>query len=554
MDVRGSRIKLIALAAALVALAGPGSAQAAFGVTVNKAEPVDKNAGAKSQFDLDVSFTGGEDVRDLIVHLPPGLVGDPTSTPLCTEAQLGSDACPAGSEIGSTTTTATVLFPSDTTIQGSVYNVEPRTGEPARLGVVLRPDTGGTVILQSPARLRASDFGLDTVLEDIPNTAVVGGVTVPITIARIQLSLDGAFMRNPTSCGTKTTTADATSYDETAVAGSSSFDSVNCAAVPFSPSFEASLGSPGHTDAYTFPPQTTVISQDDGEAGLRRAEVTLPVDIAGDVEYLENTCTVADFQAHSCPDIAIVGEATAESPLQEDALTGPVVLVENGSDLPRLGLDLEGALALQLYGNLELAPGPGGLRVIVVFDDLPDIPIARFELVLVEDRLNFTGRDLCAPPPLVYDTNFTSHGDVALDDQWEGTAEGCGIEPPEEPTGSAKLRSTTKDNPRLRVKLAAGSAGVDELVVNAPREAKFRKGTIVVKADGQKLPASAVTRAKRALTVTLDEADQVRVKASQGALKLKKSVRPGDQVGFSLDVTDANGDVFDLDVPATARR
>ncbi|HYH61371.1 MAG TPA: hypothetical protein VD766_05855, partial [Solirubrobacterales bacterium] len=487
MDVRGSRIKLIALAASLVVLVVPASAQATFGVTVNKAEPANKNAGAKSQFDLDISFTGNEDVRDLIVHLPPGLVGDPTSTPLCTEPQLNSDTCPAASEIGSTTTTATVVLPSDTTIQGSVFNVQPRTGEPARLGVVLRPDTGGTVILQSPARLRSSDFGLDTVLEDIPNTAMVSGVEVDITITRIQLSLDGAFMRNPTSCGTKTTTADATSYNETALSDSVSFESVNCAAVPFSPSFEAFIGSPDHTDAYTFPPQTTVISQDDGEAGLRRAQVTLPVDIAGDVEYLENTCTVADFQAHSCDDVSIVGQATAESPLQEDALTGPVVLVENDSDLPRLGLDLEGALALQLYGNLELQPGPGGLRINVVFDDLPDIPIARFELVLVEDRLNYTGRDLCAAPPLVYDTNFTSHGAVVLNDTWEGTPEGCSGEPPVEPTGSAKLRGGTGDNPRLRVKVGAGSAGVDEVVVNAPGEAKFGKGTIVVKADGQKL-------------------------------------------------------------------
>jgi len=553
MDVRGSRIKLIALAASLVVLVVPASAQATFGVTVNKAEPANKNAGAKSQFDLDISFTGNEDVRDLIVHLPPGLVGDPTSTPLCTEPQLNSDTCPAASEIGSTTTTATVVLPSDTTIQGSVFNVQPRAGEPARLGVVLRPDTGGTVILQSPARLRPSDFGLDTVLEDIPNTAMVSEVEVDITITRIQLSLDGAFMRNPTSCGTKTTTADATSYTETEITGTDSFDSVNCAALPFSPGFEATIGAPGYTDPFTKPPQTTVISQDDGEAGLRRAQVTLPPDFLGDTAYLENTCTVADFQAHSCPDVSIVGQATAESPLQEEALTGDVALVENGFDLPRLGLDLEGALALQLYGNLALEPAPGGLRAAVVFDDLPDIPIARFELDLVEDRLNYTGRDLCVPPPLTYDTNFTSHGGVVQNGQTDATIEGCDGEPTE-PTGSAKLRGATGDNPRLRVKVGAGSTGVDEVVVNAPGEAKFGKGTIVVKADGQKLPKSAVERAKKTLTVTVDDADQVGVKVSQGALKVKKSVKSGDELGFSLDVTDANGDVFDLDTPATARR
>ena len=92
--------------------------KAAFGVTVNKAEPGSKNAGAHSQFDLDITFTGGEDVRDLTVHLPPGLVGDPTSAPVCTEAQLNADTCPPQSQIGTTITTATVILPSDTTING----------------------------------------------------------------------------------------------------------------------------------------------------------------------------------------------------------------------------------------------------------------------------------------------------------------------------------------------------------------------------------------------------------------------------------------------------
>ncbi|MDQ2676266.1 MAG: hypothetical protein M3Y34_05605 [Actinomycetota bacterium] len=550
MDVRALRIALSCCAALLLGLAGAAPAQAAFGMTINDADPASADAGANSNFHLDISFTGQDDVKDLTVHLPPGLVGDPTSTPLCTEAQLSADECPDASKIGTTTTYANLLDLTPLTIPGEVFNVQPRTGEPARLGIVLTPPIGAKVILQSAARLRPGDFGLDTVLEDIPNTAD----GLPITITRIELTLNGAFMRNPTSCGTKTTTADAASHANTTASGSNSFTSVNCAALPFSPGFEASLGSPGHTDAFTYPPQTTVISQDDGEAGLRRAEVMLPDGIAGDTAYLfANTCTVADFEAHSCADAAIVGQATAESPLQEDALTGPVVLVESGGDLPRLGLDLEGALALQLYGELTINFLPGGTRISVLFEGLPDIPISRFELGLMEDRLNYTGRDLCGPPPLVYDTNFTSHGDVVLDGTAEASVVGCGDEY-EEPTGSARLRGATGSNPRLRVRLDAGSAGVDELVVNAPRKARFAEGRIVVEADGQRQPASAVDRAKRSLTVALDAADEVRVKASRGALRLKRSVKAGDRLGFSLDVTDAGGNTFALDTPATARR
>ncbi len=38
-------------------------------------------------------------------------MGDPTSTPLCSETQLNADSCPAASQIGTTTTDAAVLVP-----------------------------------------------------------------------------------------------------------------------------------------------------------------------------------------------------------------------------------------------------------------------------------------------------------------------------------------------------------------------------------------------------------------------------------------------------------
>src|SRR5687767_7411246 len=226
MDVRPLRIALMSCAALVAGMAGAAPAQAAFGMTINNADPASTDAGAHSDFNLDLSFSGLDDVRDLTVHLPPGLVGDPTSTPLCTEAQLTADSCPEASQIGTTTTQANLLDAVPLTIPGEVFNVQPRAGEPARLGIVLSPPVGAKVILQSAAQLRPADFGLDTVLEDIPNTAD----GTPITITGIELTLDGAFMRNPTSCGTKTTTADATSYAGTTASGSNSFESVNCAA------------------------------------------------------------------------------------------------------------------------------------------------------------------------------------------------------------------------------------------------------------------------------------------------------------------------------------
>jgi hypothetical protein len=147
------------------------------------------------------------------------------------------------------------------TVDGSLYNLEPTAGEPARFGIVLRPVGSDPIPLLekikqvSDATLRQKDFGLNTSLTDIPNVAhaVNGVVTVPIDINSIDIHLDGTanghgFMRNPTSCGKKKTTflADSYAHPGREVKGKASFQSTNCEDLPFAPTVSATVGSPGH--------------------------------------------------------------------------------------------------------------------------------------------------------------------------------------------------------------------------------------------------------------------------------------------------------------------
>ena len=71
------------------------------------------------------------------------------------------------------------------------------------------------IVLQSPAALRPGDFGLDTILTNLPQNATVAGIPLPITINAVRLDLLGqvgsppqGFLRNPTSCGTNTFSVD----------------------------------------------------------------------------------------------------------------------------------------------------------------------------------------------------------------------------------------------------------------------------------------------------------------------------------------------------------
>jgi hypothetical protein len=433
--------------AAAVCLALAPAAHGAFGFQGLSASSSNARAGANSNFNIHIGFTSpSADVKNLTVSLPPGLVGNPTATPLCTAAQLQSDSCPSASQVGTVSTDVTVrllgLLPLPMTVNGSLYNLEPGAGEPARFGIVLRPIGSDPIpLLQkikqtSDVRLRQSDFGLDTVLTNIPNTAQAVGqlLTVPIDIRSLDIRLNGtvggkAFMRNPTSCGTQTTRFTANSYANPSqtVTGQASFTSTNCTALPFSPNFTAKVGSAGHTAAGTKPPLTTVITQTDGEAGLRNAQVLLPSSLGPNLALLGNPCSEAQFRSNAsgCPAQSIVGGSWVVSPLLSTTATGSVVIVAPppSGGLPRLGVDLRGPLAFQLLGNFVVTPSGLGQA----FTGLPDIPVSLFLLHFKPDGLIVASKDLCQlpPPPLGFPLDFGGWNGVTQSGTVVATVKGC---------------------------------------------------------------------------------------------------------------------------------
>jgi hypothetical protein len=429
--------------AVAVLFAVPASAQAAFTVA-GTAAPTNTDAGAHSNVNIHMDFTGGQ-VKDLTIGLPPGMVGDPNATPLCTAAQLNADSCPDNSKVGSVTANATVtvvVLPVTLNVHGDLYNVTPQPGEPARFGIVLRPAQSllcpplpdvlcaalppvvPPVILPSGVHLRP-DFGLDTVINNVPNTTS----GLPTTINSQDITLFGTapgtgkpFMRNPTSCGTHTTTFSAVPYSGTASSDSDTFDTVNCGALDFSPAFTAEVGGPGQTTNGVGTTASTAILQDTDEAGLHDAVVTVPPDLNPNATiFFGAHCSQADFLASACPSNTVVGLATAASPLLTQPLVGNVVLVNGAGAFPNLGLDLQGALHLLLQGSTAINPNT------VTFNGLPDIPIARFQLTFTNPpALLGTSRDLCVPPSPLFHAAFTGYNGASTSVAASATVDGCG--------------------------------------------------------------------------------------------------------------------------------
>jgi hypothetical protein len=432
------RLTILALSAAgAIGLIGPASAHA-IALGDLQAEPNGTlQAGANSDYEINVAFDA-EHVQNLRIGLPPGVVGDPGTTVKCTSAELQADACPAASQVGSTTVNATVtvvVVPVTLDIQGVLYNLEPQPGEPARFGIVLTPvpidplpPVLPPVILESAVELRQTDFGLDTVIENIPNTTE----GLPTHINEMHVTLFGnppggtkPFIRNPTSCTPKAATFTADSYEApgTDVTGTApSFAATGCETLEFSPSFSARAGGPGETALGQKTPVSTTISQDDGEAGLKDANVQLPEQFGPDIARLGQSCEPADFATRTCDPSTVVGPAVATSPLLTEPLTGNVHLVTNPGDLPKIGVDLTGQLSMQVFGALSLSNA-------VTFFGLPDIPISTFTLSFNggPDGLVFVNaRGLCDGPPPTLGTNFLGHNGATVTATTAATIEGCG--------------------------------------------------------------------------------------------------------------------------------
>jgi hypothetical protein len=452
-----SRRLLGTLLAAAALLMVPASAQA---LTVSgTAAPTDTAAGAHSDFNIKVNFgPGGEDVQNLTIGLPPGVTGDPTATPQCTEAQLdsataGNDGCPADTQVGTVVANATItvvvpLPPLD--VSGKLYNLTPHPGEPARFGIVLQPGNLGVatlpvlapVVLESGAALRQTDFGLDTIINDIPNSTPSPLGDLPTHINSQTITLFGKpadhgvpgtpkpFMRNPTSCTPKVTNFSATPHPPatgTATASSPPFTPTNCASLPFSPSFSASLVVPFRQPAGERPALTTSIDQADGQAGLRNAKVFIPSAMGADLGRLtpDLACLQADFAAGSCPGVSVLGSALATSPVLTAPLTGPVYLLDNPAGVARVGLDLRGQLNLRLQGQL-------GIDNTTEFTGLPDIPISHFELRFDggPGGILLTSRDICVPPAPIFHADFTGHNGASTAVDSPATVQGaCGATP-----------------------------------------------------------------------------------------------------------------------------
>ena len=508
--------------ALILLLAAPASAQAAFEVRSFTVTPSGLQAGSHPDVAIALGFApwsagnAPEHVRNLTLSLPPGLVGNPNATARCAQAKFEADDCADNTRIGTTAVKTTIpalgLVGLSVTAEGDVYNLSPG-GDPARLGVVVRPPLGADkVFLVSRVALRPSDGGLDSIIAGVPSTVGLPALgQQEMWIESMTLTLLGRppgaaqpFMTMPTGCGPAAASVVATSANNTTVTRAAPpFTPTACSQLPFKPSLQATLSNG------TLPSLRTSITGPPGNANTARAAVVLPAALGINVNALRDICTAAQQAAAQCPAPSRVGQAAARTPLLAP-LSGPVYLAElPGQTLPGLRVFLSGTVSLSLAGTVDALHSP--LRT--EFAGIPDVPLEQFDLAFDAGHAVQARGDVCRGPLPRIAAELTGHNGAVAKLRVPVTVTGC-----TKPAATIRVRGRKL---YLRVNAVRGGPALTFVRLTLPRKLKAhpRRGSVSKGRLSRRGVLTIRTRAVRHVTATLRHGAFTR--RSKGALKFK---------------------------------
>jgi hypothetical protein len=149
---------------------GFGNAPGAFSMTLSSVQAgAHADETVSSYFNTDAEGSTEGQLKDTVVDLPVGFAGDPSATPMCSEAQLNGgpsarfSGCPLDSQVG--TITVTLDFHGAAfRVVSPVYNMQPLGGEVARLGFKTAKISSNLVITVRPGSygLQATFPNLDS--------------------------------------------------------------------------------------------------------------------------------------------------------------------------------------------------------------------------------------------------------------------------------------------------------------------------------------------------------------------------------------------------------
>jgi len=351
------------------------------GFTAGTASP---KAGASSP--LTTRFTRSdseEELSNVSVSLPPGLLGRIASVVLCSDADANAGTCPDGSLIGRTTVAAGPGSDPFYITDGKVFITGPYKGAPFGLSIVVHAKAGpfdlGNVVVRAQIQVDRTTAALHVVSDPLPT--ILQGIPLALRLVDVTVDRPG-FTFNPTNCSPMSASATLGSTGGQSSTKTAPFQATGCASLPFAPQLAITVGGRGHLGNGASTPLTATLRTTPGQANLRGVKVTLPTIVNARLNVINHACTLAQFHAGNCAQ-AKAGTAVAVTPLLRDPLRGGVYFVRNGHPLPDMMVALRGQVAIDLDSAITIR---NSKYLTTSFGAIPDVPVTKFELRFVSGK------------------------------------------------------------------------------------------------------------------------------------------------------------------------
>jgi hypothetical protein len=392
------------------------------------------SAGASSTFTLGFGRSDSDqDLGDLSVRLPAGVMGMVSQAELCDEAAANAGTCGEASRIGSVRVAAGAgTSPFQLSGRG-VYLTGPYKGGAFGLSIVIPAVAGpfdlGSVVVRSAIHVDRKTAALTIVSDQFP-TILEG---IPLRVRQVAVSIDKpGFMLNPTSCAQKRIDGTVRSAAGASAAVGSRFQAAGCRALPYRPKLALQIGARGRTRNGVTTPFKATLTMPANQVANRAVTVRLPKTINSRLAVInEASCSLADFEAERCD--KPIGTAVASTPVLRGAVSGRLFFVRNPQRrIPDLMVRLKGegreaGVVIDLAGKVTI---PRDLTLRTAFDAIPDVPISRFELNLVAGRRGAIGLvgNACQASTRrrsIANVSFRAHNGVLKQTRQRLTVAGC---------------------------------------------------------------------------------------------------------------------------------
>jgi hypothetical protein len=452
-------------------------------------------AGADSPFTLTLTRPDGEQqLKNVEVGLPPGLLGRIASVPRCPSDLAATGACPAETEIGHTDVLSGPGA-APLALRGHVYFTGPYKDAPFGLSIVV-PTAGqagpfdlGNVVVRAAIHVDRDDARVTVKSDPLPT--IIDGI--PLRLRQVGVTIDRpSFIVNPTSCAPATIFVNVGSLEGAMANLTNPFKVAGCSALGMKQRLAMRLTGKTQTTDGKHPGISATLTDSGGGANLRKVVTKLPLSLALDPDNAQELCKPEQRLARACPARSIVGRARAVSVLP-DALTGPVYFVE----ATRKGAS---GRTIRTFPNLWIPLSADGVsidvtassdvdstgRLVTTFDKLPDAPISSFQLTIDGGKhgiIAVSGKPGSCDRSKVVDFQLTGQNNKVVELPVTATIDGC----------KPKIKKASATRGVVSLRLSGVSAG--KLTVTG---ASVVKSTRTLKAAGEATIKARLTAKTRA--------------------------------------------------------